>query len=222
MTAKKPTKKYTWRQYKSIAVGRALDRLRKHYKEQAQPDWLVIPYVLTCAAYLEAKLNDTLLQNADSEWGDDVTAALMSLSLPRKLLILVPLLTDGKYSIKKNHLVYERLASLIRVRNTIAHAKSVYLDIEATEDEVMKFTIDAKAYEVPTKIMDGEMDITLGASKTFTPLEYHEALDKLEMVLASPRRRSVQTRDGRGTTEEGWRQGQRLPWLIFPFHSLAP
>jgi hypothetical protein len=180
MRPKKEAKTYTWRRYKSVAVGRALNRLRTHYTEQGEPEWLVIPYVLTCAAYLEAKLNDTLLQNAESEWGDEVTAALMSLSLPKKLLILVPLLTDGKYSIKKNHLVYERLKSLIGVRNTIAHAKSEYLNIKASEDEVMRFTMDGTAYEVPNQIMDGEMDITLGASKTFTPLEYHEALDTLE------------------------------------------
>lgn len=33
--------------------------------------------------------------------------------------------------------------------------------------------------KIPRQFMDGP-DIALGATKTFTPLEYHEALDKLE------------------------------------------
>jgi hypothetical protein len=174
------SKKYASLVLKSTSLGRVLDKLRKHYKAEGQPESLVIPYVLTCAAYLESKLNDSLLQFALKRYGEHVADALMSLSLPRKLNVLVPVLTEGRYRINMKHFVYERLVSLIRVRNSIAHAKSELAEITAAPEDLVSIpVINSGMAQIPRRFMD-EPDITLGALKTFTPLEYHDALKKLE------------------------------------------
>jgi hypothetical protein len=176
----KKTTKYAHFVVKSTSLSRVLEKLRKHYEAESQPDTLVIPYVLTCAAYLESKLNDSLFDFALKRFGEDVAMTLMSLSLPGKLNILVSVLTDGKYRINKEHFVYQRLISLIRVRNSIAHAKSEIEEISvAPEDLEDRFVFGGGVVKLPRQFLTGP-DITLGASKTFTPLQYHEALEKLE------------------------------------------
>ena len=172
--------KYAVRAIKSTQLGRALDKLKNLYIKEDEPDYLVIPYVLTCAAYLEAKLNDSLI-DAEKQYGEELSSALMSLSLPNKLKILVPVLTGGKYEINKEHFVYQRLISLIRVRNTIAHAKSELKEISVPEEEAPESFHPLFGFKgMPSPESEASRDITLGASKTFSPLEYHEALNKLE------------------------------------------
>jgi len=103
--------KYAYRAMKSTQLSRALDKLKCLYVKEEEPDYLVIPYILTCSAYLEAKLNDSL-QDVEKQFGEALSSALMSSSLPNKLKILVPVLTGGKYEINKNHFVYQRLSTL--------------------------------------------------------------------------------------------------------------
>ncbi len=175
--------KYARLQLKSVPLGRVLNKFREHYKALEQPDTLVVPYVLTCAAYLEAKLNDSLFHYSIMKQGEDMAEAMLSLSLPKKLNILVPALTDGNYSINKKYFVYQRLISLIRVRNSIAHLTSDFdeASIEEGRDMVTVPLIFSEPTKIPRKLAKpSDLDITLGASKTFTPLEYHEALEKLE------------------------------------------
>lgn len=183
MSKRDKSKKYTRIVLKSVSLGRVLDRLRKHYEAGKQPESLVIPYVLTCAAYLESKLNDSLLEFATKRYGEDVAGAFMSLSLPRKLNVLVPLLTEGRYRINREHFVYQRLASLIRVRNSITHAKSETEEIGAIPEDLVSVPVISpgmpQMIQIPRQFME-EPDITLGASKSFSPLEYHDALEKLE------------------------------------------
>lgn len=166
--------------FKSASLGRSLDAIKKHYDSVQERDSLVIPYILTCAAYLESKLNDSLSHFAAKRFGDDISDALMSLSLPKKLNVLVPIMTEGAYQVNKQHFVYQRLASLIRVRNTIAHAKSEIEEIEVHPEDLVEIPVifDAPA-KVPRQFMEPP-DITLGAAKSFTPDEYYDALKKLE------------------------------------------
>jgi hypothetical protein len=180
MKENEKSRKYTRIVFKSVSLVRVLDKLREHYKEQHQPESLVIPYVLTCAAYLESKLNDELLHFTMKRYGEEVASAFISLSLPRKLVILVPVMTEGHYRINTNHFVYQRLISLIRVRNDITHAKSRIEEITATPEELISVpAIPFEIIQIPIQFMS-EPDITLGALKTFSPLQYHEALEKLE------------------------------------------
>ncbi|MBU1863725.1 MAG: hypothetical protein KKH94_08700 [Candidatus Omnitrophica bacterium] len=100
---------------------------------------------------------------------------------PNKLKTLVPVLSNGKYDINKEHFVYRRLISLIRVRNSIAHAKSEMEEIVVDEDELVDMPIiNFGIAKIPRQFKFRREDITLGASKMFTPLEYHGALDKIE------------------------------------------
>jgi hypothetical protein len=174
---KEKTYKFASIVFKSTSLLRGLEKLRKHYKAESQPEPLVIPYILTCAAYLESKLNDSLFIFAITRYGEEVADALMSLRLPKKLNVLVPVMTEGRYRIKKEHIVYQRLISLIRVRNSITHAKSELEETTATPD--VSFPPFGIA-PTPSQSKFNPLDITLGASKTFTPLQYHDALEKLE------------------------------------------
>lgn len=180
MTSKPHKEKFARVVFKSASLGRSLDELKRHYDSLEKRDSLVLPYVLTCAAYLESKLNDSLSHFAAKRFGDDISDALMSLSLPKKLNVLVPVMTNGKYQINKQHSVYQRLASLIRVRNTIAHAKSEMEQVDVHLDEVVQMpVIFGGLARVPRQFLEPP-DITLGAAKSFTPDEYYDALKKLD------------------------------------------
>lgn len=170
----------------STPIGRVLKKLRIHYKAEKEPAHLVVPYVLTCAAYLEAKLNESLFQFGMKRYGEDIADAFMSLNLPIKLKVLVPLLTDGRYKIKQDHFVYQRLATLIRVRNVVTHAKPEVKEVPAEDVMQDPFMLMGMGGGKPEEVIErlqrqfSGPDITLGASKAVTPLEYHEALEKLE------------------------------------------
>ncbi|MCZ6802471.1 MAG: hypothetical protein O7D86_00650 [Proteobacteria bacterium] len=180
MSDKEKRQKYARRVIKSTQIGRALEKIKELYLEEKEPEYLVIPYVLTCAAFLESKLNDSF-HDSEKQFGIEFSSVMMSLSLPNKLKVLVPVLTNGQFDINKDHFVYQRLIALIRIRNSIAHAKSEIEEISAAEDELVNIpVINFGMTQVPKQFMTEVPDITLGASKTFTPLEYHEALDKLE------------------------------------------
>jgi hypothetical protein len=183
MDSQSTSKQFARLEIKSTPLGHVLSKFREHYTSLDAPDTLVVPYILTCAAYLEAKLNDSLFGYSLKNHGQDVADALVTLSLPKKLSVLVPLLTDGSYSINKQHFVYQRLVSLIRVRNTLAHAKSELETVTAEEHELVTVPLLFSAPEkIPQKFAETNgigLDLTLGASATFTPLEYHEALEKL-------------------------------------------
>jgi hypothetical protein len=178
----KATTKFARITFASTPLGQVLVRMRERFQVDPAPDTLVVPYVITCAAYLEAKLNDSLFHHTLSKFGEEVAGAFVSLSLPKKLLIVVPVLTEGKYSINKRHFVYERLASLIRVRNSIAHAKAEFQELTPEDAELagvpMIFLTEAQRERRLRNIP--VTDFTMGATKAFSPLEYHEALEKFE------------------------------------------
>lgn len=180
MSEKKQTKKYARVTFKSGSLQHVLNKLKAHYKAEHQPESLVVPYVLTCAAWLESQLNESLHQFLLRRYDEDVQHALLSLQLPKKLNIIVPVLTEGRYRIKKDHFVYQRLASLIHVRNSITHAKPQREEIEAPDEDLVSVSVMfPDAPKLPRQFFTGP-DITLGASKQFSPLEYHDALDKFK------------------------------------------
>jgi len=172
--------------FRSPPLAHILEKLRGHYEAAQRKDWLVVPYVLTCAAYLEAKLNDTLFEFSLEKYGEEVATILVTLPLPRKLITVVPVLTEGRYSINKEHIVYQRLASLIRVRNSVAHAKSEFEELTHGDGDLVAVI---RPGEPPVKIpglfkpSEKSSDLTLGASKPFTPHEYHGALKTFEKAF---------------------------------------
>lgn len=181
----KRNKKFARITFASTPLEEVLARMRARFKVDSDPDTLVVPYVVTCAAYLEAKLNDSLFHHVLSKYGEEVAGAYISMSLPKKLLVIVPVLTEGKYSINKRHFVYERLVSLIRVRNSLAHAKAEFQELapEHSEDAGVEGVpgIFLTEVQLQRRLQSPPfVDLTMGAAKTFSPLEYHEALEKLE------------------------------------------
>jgi hypothetical protein len=165
--------------YKSPSIGYALKKLRTNYEEESQPQYLVVPYILTCAAYLEAKLNDSLHRHCAERYGDGTSKIILSLQLPKKLEILVPFMTDGQYGINKSHIVYQRLTSLIQVRNSITHAKPTREEIEASDEELIACSFMYPSVKLPSKFLE-PANLAMDACKQFSPIQYHDALDKLE------------------------------------------
>src|SRR5262249_32555814 len=138
---------------------------------------LVVPFVVTCAATLEATLKDQLVEYAHRKWDWDEPAlahSLLTISLRSKLNALVPLLTEHRFQFNRNHFVYRRLNSLISVRNTLVHPRPFEHD----------FPVSEQVHPLGHPILDGYVavaeDLTLGAVEKFEPLEYYEALEKLD------------------------------------------
>src|SRR5690349_6823194 len=98
--------KYAVRRNKATPLGYTLQDLRKSYESQGNPKILVIPYVLTCAAFLEARLNDAL-QESEDKYGPELAEAFQSISLPKKLQCVVSVLTGGAFEINRENLVYQ-------------------------------------------------------------------------------------------------------------------
>lgn len=164
---------------KSTSLARTLSQMRKRYMEEGEPEELAVPYVLTCAACLESKLNDSLLFSARKRYGDDVAEALMWLSLPAKLNVVVPLMTQGQYRINKEHFVYRSLSSLIRTRNRLTHAKSQLEVIDASPEELVSIpTLTSGSCEIPREFWE-DRNPSLAMSEGLTPTEFHDALEKL-------------------------------------------
>jgi len=71
-------KKYARVSFKSGSLQHVLNKLREHYKAEHQPQSLVIPYVLTCAAWLESQLNESLHQFLMRRYDEDVQRAILN------------------------------------------------------------------------------------------------------------------------------------------------
>lgn len=99
-------------------------------------DWLsnplVLPYTFTCAAALEAALNDHLVADAFSVYGESSyrrhSEAFLSLSLRGKLDLIFPLLSKGRFIARSDSAAYRALSDLIGLRNDLVHSKSFFED----------------------------------------------------------------------------------------------
>jgi hypothetical protein len=161
----------------TVKFSRILSGLRKLYEAAPENESLVVPYVITCAATLEARLNDALADYGHRRWGwneKTLTQSLLSMSFRGKLNALVPLLTDHRYQFNRNHYVYQRLNSLISVRNLLVHPKPFEREIP------MPDIPHPLGYVIPDGYYDIADDLTFGAVERFTPIEYHDALEKLD------------------------------------------
>lgn len=181
MTQDSRRHKYKFHHHKHGNYQRVLDAIRDKYLAENEPEHLAVPYVLMCATTLEARLNDELHDFAATNWRDSfkpIADAYMSMNFRGKLNALVPILTNNQYRINQDHVVYQRLVSLISVRNLLAHPKP-------TVSEFADASEDAPTWPFPYPMIPKEMveilsDLTMGATKTFSPIEYHDALEKLE------------------------------------------
>ena len=111
---------------------------------------LVVPFILTCAAALEAKLNDEIISWAwdtfDREDYKRIAVAYLSMNLRGKLDSLVPLISKNLYAFDKSSKDYQALTQLISQRNSLVHDKSFYeeVTIEIERDEGIVGLEDAR------------------------------------------------------------------------------
>ena len=166
----------------SVKFERILQVIRETYESSDNKNGLCVPYIVMCAAALEAILNDALLQHASSKWGyeqKDYANSLMSMSFRNKLNSLAPLLTSHKYRFDKNHWVYQRLGALISERNNLVHPKPQEHDIPITRGPHPVYG-GTQSPILPDEYYDLADDLTLGSGKKYSPQEYHEAIEKFD------------------------------------------
>jgi hypothetical protein len=175
MTKKTSKKMHRFHHHKHANYTRILDEIREDYVARDQPDYLVIPYILMCATTLEARLNDELHGFATETWRDDyktIADAYLSMSFRAKLDAVVPILTGNKFRMNPSHIVYKKLQSLISVRNRMVHPRPTVVSFESE--------MTAPHPSMPYELIEMLDDLTMGFAKEYSPIEYHEAIDKLE------------------------------------------
>jgi len=166
----------------SVKFERILKFMRKTYLASENKDALCVPYIVMCAAALEAILNDALIEHAGDKWGDDkkdYASSLMSMTFRSKLESLAPLLTSHKYRFDKNHWVFQRLSALITERNNLVHPKPQEHSIPITRGPHPVYGGSNFPQLTPEYFKLAE-DLTLGAGQKYTPQEFHEAIEKFD------------------------------------------
>jgi len=172
--------KYAFMNIKSSQLRSNLDKYRELYINQSEPEYLALPYVLMCAVFLEARLNDSF-HAAEKYYGREFSMSLLALPFGHKLKALVPALTNGKYVINMNDSVYQKLSTLINVRNKIAHPKSKFREIDPSDSSFIDAPIvNMGMARIPAAILRDSDDINNIITDNYPPLEYHQALDRLE------------------------------------------
>jgi hypothetical protein len=135
------------------------DLLRQLLESVQTGDWHsntnVLPFTFTCAAALEATLNDHLVAYAFEEYGiDDYRRhadAVLSMGLRSKLDMVVPLLSHNKFLIRSESKSYQVLIQLIRLRNELVHSKSFFVECVTWSEAQEKVVFDKKKHETMLK-----------------------------------------------------------------------
>jgi hypothetical protein len=124
----------------------------------------IAPFILTCAAALECTLNDKIIYHFTSEDGtkNDLSAGFLSMNLKGKLSNIVSILTDGKFTINKEHKTYQALVELIRLRNMLVHNSSDFKVCEAVVITEPKGSVHIK---IPDEVNDKLEDYTFGIKR---------------------------------------------------------
>ena len=172
---------------KHVKFDRILKQLRTAYIEQTIPSqFLAVPYIITCAAALESRLNDEIVQFSYESFanvGREMAESFLSMTFRGKLNAVVPLLTSNRFVFNTSHEVYKKLSSLIKVRNFLVHARSFFEDV-SIQQVVDPNTGKAFPYPVSKKLTELGEDLSLGSLKEYIPTEYHDALDKFEKIIS--------------------------------------
>lgn len=131
----------------SAVYGDILSRL---VPEVQSGDWhsnpLILPFTFTCAAALEARLNDHLVAHAFSTYSAQDyrrhAEAFLSMNLRGKLDTLVPLLSNNRFVLRTDSNAYKSLARLISLRNDLVHSKSFFEKVVSWDEDGENLQID--------------------------------------------------------------------------------
>lgn len=111
----------------------------------------VLPFIFTCAAALEATLNDHLVAYAFEEYRlvdyRRHAEALLSMGLRSKLDMVVPLLSHNNFLLRSESKQYQMLIKLVRLRNELVHSKSLFVECVKLDETEEKVVINKKKYE---------------------------------------------------------------------------
>lgn len=154
-------------------------------KNATTSDTLLVPFVLTCAAALEAMLNDEIISWAQESFPLEsykrIADTHLSISLRGKLDYIVPLRTCNSYIFRTNSAVYGTLSRLITRRNELMHAKSFFnfhkIDLAGGGDDPLllnPLNLE-KLKELPSGPSDPYHEVT-----TEECLSYYEAINEFE------------------------------------------
>lgn len=133
---------------------RSIQTLLEHvekYESVLNP--YIIPFLITCAAAIEALLNDAIIVECRHRFPRKdikrISSAHLGMSLSGKLDNLGWLLTDNEFITNNESAIYQQLKFIIKKRNEIMHRKEFHkevkvADIETTEsgEEKVWFTLD--------------------------------------------------------------------------------
>ncbi len=142
----------------------------------------ILPFVLTCAAALEAMLNDHLVSYAfnclSKVHYKRVASAFLTMNLRGKIDAIVPILTSSRFVINSSSKAYSDLSRLITVRNEIVHSKSYYeeVDIEIIEEQV----------KLPKNFLDKLMGATIRKLSVNDCNDFYQALKSLDTEFFYP------------------------------------
>lgn len=169
--------------YTSAVFGDILDALSADLGTGNAPqNPKVLPFILTCAAALEAKLNDHFVSHAFDSFSRDhykrVASAFLTMSLRGKLDVVVPTLTNSRFTINPNSKAYRDLSRLITVRNEIVHSKSFYEEIEIQMEE--------ERIRLPEAFLEKLMAATIRKLSVEDCAEFHQAMKSLDTNFLYP------------------------------------
>lgn len=158
-----------------------------------------LPYILTLAAFLEARLVESILHwgeiRSSIEGGNRHAKAFLTLNARAKLDTIFFIYSNGQYLTKFDSKEYQALVRLITIRNDLAHSKPYIttLDIEFTEEEdgsksfILPQEFVDKSKPKANKLSACELEFMLRAAK-----ELDVALDDEESYRSSPLCKSAQ------------------------------
>jgi len=109
---------------------------------EVQPDdfdFLVVPFILTLCAGLEAKLNDWLIVDSFVKHGPEqykpLAEGYMRILFAKKVRVVVAVLTDNTFQLREDSSVVKQLNKLIAARNKITHPLAHYHVEKQSETE---------------------------------------------------------------------------------------
>jgi hypothetical protein len=103
-------------------------------KEQKDFDFLIVPFVLTLSASLEANLNDWMLIDTFNKHGPEsykqIAEAYTRAPFSKKLRLAVAVMTDNNFQLREDSPIVKKLDELIATRNKITHPLTFFQDEE--------------------------------------------------------------------------------------------
>ncbi len=129
---------------------------------EAQPgdfDFLVVPFILTLCAGLEANLNDWLIVDTFAKHGPEqykpLAEGYTGSSFAKKLRILVAVLTDNTFQLREDSPVVQQLDKLIAARNKITHPLAYYYVEEQSETKSKSHSAKLTNHPLHTLTLEG-------------------------------------------------------------------